>query len=137
MRFFALLLLAVATGCGTGVYPVDGRVNWTDGAAATELAGAQVVFEQQAANTTARGTILPDGTFHITTNTPDDGAVPGEHKVAIIEVGRKSLDGPDGTNIAPGVINPRFYSIDTSGLTASIKPGTNQITLIAERNKAP
>lgn len=130
-----VLLALMSVGCGTGVYPVEGKVVWADGSPATELAGSQVAFEQPVANTTARGTINPDGSFRLTTNTPDDGAVPGEHKVLVIEVGRKSLAGPDGTNIAPGALDPKFYTFETSGLSATVKPGTNEVTLKVERNK--
>lgn len=137
-RFFVLSSLTIAlcafTGCGSGIYPVEGKVVWADGSPATELAGSQVVFEQPVANTTARGTINADASFHLTTNTPDDGVVAGEHKVLVLEVGRQSLSGPDGTNIAPGALNPKFYTFETSGLTATVKPGTNEVTLKVERN---
>lgn len=129
-----LLSIATLAGCGSGIYPVEGKVVWPDGAAAKELEGSQVVFEQQAANTTARGTVNSEGSFRLTTNTADDGAVPGEHKVLVIEVGRKSLPGGDGSNIAPGVMDPKFYTFESSGLTATIHPGKNEVTLKVERN---
>ena len=127
------LLTAVCCGCGSGIYPVEGKVVWKDGTPATELAGSQVVFELEEANTSARGTVQPDATFRLTTNTPDDGALPGEHKVLVIEAARPMLGGSD--MITPGLLDPRYSDPSTSGLTETVKPGINQVTLTVERNK--
>jgi hypothetical protein len=128
-----LLLIGLFSGCGTGVYPVEGRVVWSDGSPTTELNNSIVLFENAAANTSAQGQIKPDGSFTLTTNTPDDGALPGEHRVAIIEVGRKPLGGPDASLMAPGAMDARFSDPNTSGLTANVEPGVNKITLTVER----
>jgi hypothetical protein len=74
------------------------------------------------------------GSFQLTTNTPDDGALPGNHKVIVMEVGRPPLGGPDSSLIAPGVMDPKFYDFSTSDLTATVKPERNEITLTVERN---
>lgn len=131
---FALFLAAFLAGCGgSGVYPVQGKVVWKDGSPATELAGSFVTFELPEKQTSARGTIQADGTFRLTTNKPDDGALAGEHKVLIVEVGRKPLGGPDATALAPGVMDSRYSDLATTDLTASVKPGTNQIELKIDR----
>jgi hypothetical protein len=128
-----VVLCVFLCGCGSGgPYPVDGRVVWKDGSPATELAGSQVVFDLPEKQTSARGIVQADGSFHLSTNKPDDGALAGEHKVAIIET-RKQQGGPDSSNIAPGVMDARFYDLKTSGLSATVKPGTNKITLTVER----
>ncbi len=129
---FAALLTVFLSGCGSGVYPVEGTVVWEDGSPATELEGGQVVFDLPEKQTSARGVIRADGTFRLTTNKPDDGALAGEHQVLVIET-RKSQGGPDSTVIAPGAMDPRFSDPKTSRLTATVKPGTNKITLTVER----
>src|SRR5262245_28250224 len=81
----ALLLAALLGGCVGGPYPVDGVVVWQDGSPAKELEGSHVVFELPEKKAGARGAIRADGTFRVSTYKPDDGALPGEHKVFILE----------------------------------------------------
>ena len=54
-------------------------------------------------------------------------------KNGVVKVPRKQLGGPDSTNIAPGVMDARFYDPRTSDLHATVKPGVNKITLTVER----
>jgi hypothetical protein len=126
------LLTAFLSSCGSGPNPVEGKVVWKDGSPAKELEGSQVVFDLPEKQTSARGIVRADGSFRLTTNKPDDGALAGDHKVAIIET-RKQQGGPDSSNIAPGVMDARFYDLKTSGLTATVGPGPNKITLTVER----
>src|SRR5438477_10167409 len=87
-RAAALLLLPLVSGCGrSGPYPVEGKVVWEDGSPAKELAMAQVVFDLPEMQISSRGSIQPDGTFRLTTYKPNDGAMPGEYKVMVLEVG--------------------------------------------------
>jgi hypothetical protein len=128
----ALLLTAFSSGCGGGIHPVEGTVVWGDGSPAKELEGSQVVFDLPEKHTSARGIIQADGTFRLTTTRPNDGAPAGEYQVGVIET-RKPLGGPDSPAIAPGVMDVRFYDPATSGLRATVKPGTNKVTLTVER----
>lgn len=128
-----LLLTAFLTGCGGGVGPVEGRVAWKDGAPARELAGCQVIFDLPEKQTSARGTIQADGSFRLTTNKPDDGALAGDYKVLLIEVGRKPRGGPDSTELAPGLIDARYADPSTTDLRATIPPGGGKVTLTVER----
>jgi hypothetical protein len=112
------------SGCGSGLYPVEGQVVWKDGAPATELPEKQ---------TSARGSIQADGTFRLTTISPDDGALPGDYKVLVIEIGRKALGGPDATAIAPGAMNSKYSDPSTTDLQATVRAGPNKITLTLER----
>jgi hypothetical protein len=114
---------------------VEGKVVWKDGSPATELAGSSVLFEHAEADTSARGTIQPDGSFRLTTNQPDDGALPGEHKVLVIEMGRQMAGGPDSSLIAPGKMDSRFSDFGSSGLKVTVKPGVNPVTLTVERHQ--
>ena len=78
------------------------------------------------------GVIQADGKFKLTTLNPNDGATAGEHVVLVMEVGRKPLGGPDGTNLAPSKIDTRYALSSTSHL-APVKRGVNTITLTVER----
>jgi hypothetical protein len=129
----AVLLTLLPGGCSTGgPYPVDGKVVWKDGSPARELEGSQVVFDLPEKQTSARGIVQSDGTFQLTTNKPNDGALAGEYKVLVLET-RKQLGGPDGINIAPGVVDSRFYDPKTSDLQVTVKPGLNKIRLTVDR----
>jgi hypothetical protein len=130
------LALAILGGCGSGgIYPVDGQVTWKDGSPAQDLAGSLVFFEQAEKKTSSRGLIQADGSFQLTTNKDNDGAPAGEHTVLIIEVGRKSLGGPDASAIAPSKIDTRYSTPSTSDLRATVKAGRNKITLSVDAPK--
>jgi hypothetical protein len=127
------VLVALVGGCaGNGPQPVEGTIVWEDGNPATELATAQVVFDLPAKQTSARGSVRPDGAFRLTTFKPDDGALPGDYKVMVLEVARKTMPG-DSTRLMPGVIDTRYADPSTTDLTASVKPGVNKITLKVKR----
>ena len=129
-----LFLIAFLSGCGNDIHPVEGQVVWKGGALAKELEGSHVVFELPEKKTSARGIIQADGTFRLSTHKPNDGAPAGEHKVLILE-DRKNANA-EGTLLAPALLDPRFADLKKSGLTATVKPGANTITLTVERAPA-
>jgi hypothetical protein len=128
------LILSTAAGCGSSLYPVDGKLIWKDGTPATELAGSHVVFEQPDSNVSARGIVQFDASFKLTTDAPDDGVPAGEYQVLVIEVARKSLGSAESGAIAPGVMDARFSDPSTSELTAQVEPGPNNVILSVERH---
>jgi hypothetical protein len=128
----AVSVTTLLSGCGSGTYPVEGQIVWKNGSPAKELQGSFVLFELPEKQTSARGMIQADGSFRLTTNKPNDGALPGEHTVLIVEVGRQHLGGPDSSALAPGVMDARFSDPRTSGLKATVKPGPNKVTLTVE-----
>jgi predicted small lipoprotein YifL len=134
---FALAILLNGCGPGKGPFPVEGKVVWEDDQPATELVNAIVIFDLPAEKTSARGNIQADGTFKLTTNKSDDGALAGDYKVLIIEVGRKSGGGPEGSNIAPGAMDSMYSDPSTTDLQVTVKPGTNPITLKLKRAGKP
>ena len=134
------MVLAIPTflcGCGTGVYPVEGHVVWKDGKPATELKNGMVIFDLPEKQTGARGSIGEDGSFKLTTFTTNDGALPGEYKVLVVEGARKALGGPDSSLMAPGAMDSKFSDPSTTTLRATVAPGPNKITLTVERASAP
>src|SRR5262245_13341051 len=82
----AVLALASAPGCGGNrTYPVQGRVVFKDGADIRPLVGGLVVFEplDPGGKDSARGEILPDGTFRLGTYKEADGAPPGRYRALV------------------------------------------------------
>lgn len=129
-----LVLSALAGGCNSsGVYPVEGQVNWKDGSPAKDLVGSLIFFDMAEKQTRAQGQIDANGGFQVTTNKPNDGALIGEHVVTIIEVGRVPVGGPDATALAPAKVHTKYMTPSTSDLRATIKPGTNKVELTIER----
>jgi hypothetical protein len=139
MRAIALGTCAVVAalllpGCGNKFYPVEGKVVWADDKSpAKELEGSQVVFESPELKISARGTIGADGGFTMTMINPDDGVPAGTYQVAVIEE-RKPING-DWSRVKPALLDGKYGSLTSSGLTATVTSGKNPITLNLERKK--
>lgn len=118
-----LLLLACGwlVGCGDGRpqrVRVSGKV-LIDGAPLT--AGfIQVIPENDRA---ASSKIEPDGGFRLTTFDPQDGCVPGQHKVVVIASER--LNALSQKWNAP----KKYADPQASGLTVDIKEPTDSLTI--------
>src|ERR1041384_6176679 len=78
----AVCLTLSLAGCGSKKYPVRGTVTLEDG---TPLTRGLVIFERVEGGPplTARGNVLPDGRYELSTEKPGDGVPPGRYKVAI------------------------------------------------------
>ena len=128
-KWSALVALVLANGCSEPkVCPVNGRVKFQDGGDVGVLAGYSITFESDAQKVSGFGEVQADGTFAISTYGADDGAVPGRHRIAITP----PLPEPEKA-LPPPAIAAKYGDLATSGLTADIKPGTNQVTLELER----
>jgi hypothetical protein len=128
----ALALLACLVGCGEGkTAPVNGRVKLKDGSDVSVLAGYSLTFEADGGKTSAVGDVNRDGTFKLSTYAANDGAVPGKYRVAINPRPNPDPDKPPSKSKLPA----KYENLDTSGLTAEVKPGQNNIEL--ELDKAP
>jgi len=121
------LVLMFLSGCGGGLCPVNGKLTWKDGSPAKELSGGQVVFEESDKHTGSIGMIGSDGSFTMTTLKPGDGVPSGHHKVAILEHRPNANAG--GTQLVPAKLDLKYADLNSSGLTADIKPGRNEVTL--------
>lgn len=133
--FGAVTLLAglLTAGCGgPKTYPVEGKVVYTDGSPAKELAGGLVEFDAAEAGVSARGDIEADGTFRMSTYQPNDGCLPGKFRALIMPPASQDVDRP-----LPPVIDKRYQGFDTSGLEVEVKPEKNQVTLTVERLRGP
>lgn len=89
------------------------------------MAGAVVTFvgEKGAAakGTSAVGVVEGDGSFKLSTYTAFDGAPVGEYKIGVVW--------REGGKAGPSLIPARYNTADKSGLTATIREGTNEMTL--------
>jgi hypothetical protein len=113
---------ALFAGCGgSGVYPVEGIVEWSDGGPAKELEGASLTFELPEKNTNSVGIVKADGTFQLMTAEPGDGALPGDYTVILLE--RRASAG--GSQLAPTKADLRYAKRDTSDLKATVHPKKN------------
>ncbi len=127
---FFVLLLSMTTGCGGAptAYLVHGTVVFPDG---KPLTRGTVEFEAlgQPKPITASGEIATDGTFQLGTYRPKDGAIAGEHRVAVIadyEIGT-GVERPG--ELPPPQLHSKFRSFKTSGLKFTIKPKMNNILI--------
>lgn len=129
MRRISLLLATLAAvGCGEPrYYPVRGVVLDEAGAPLKELAGATIEFEAVSQAVSAVGEIQPDGRFVMTSESPDDGCLPGEHRVVI---GPVPIDGDRGR---VQVIDPAYAKFDTSKLTVTVAKSPNDLPIRVKR----
>ncbi len=135
MNFSRLSLFLFATtlfclGCTEPKYfPVRGKIVDETGKLVTELAGAQISFDSVSQPVSAVAEVRSDGTFKMTTETTEDGCLPGEHRVAI---GRVFLS---ADRQLPPVIHSKYESAETSGLKVNVGKKSNDVTLQVERVK--
>src|SRR5262245_37037200 len=78
-------LLALTAGCGSGRYPVTGRVTYDDG---SPVDGGTVIGDAtiNTKSVTVQGNIEKDGTFRWGTEKPGDGALPGNYRVIVMPI---------------------------------------------------
>jgi hypothetical protein len=106
------LLLLGATGCGSSLVAVHGKVTYPDG---KPLTAGLVVFESQGQEKaiTARGEVRGDGTFELGTYQPGDGAPPGKYRALVTpKYDPNAVDRP----ARPPAFDERYSSFATSGL---------------------
>jgi hypothetical protein len=126
-----LLMLMSLAGCGgLTTYPVDGKVVYDDGSPAKDLAGYTVSFEHEDGQHSASGVIDGEGSFKLSTENPDDGAIAGNYRVAITPP-EPPVDAP----IPPPKIRREYGDFASSGLTAEVKSEKTPIELKVERLK--
>ena len=132
---FALFAVSVMTGCGEQIEkkptaPVKGVVTYQG----KPLETGEIVFFPQTGEQIAHGKIQPDGSFQLTTYDEGDGAFPGTHKVSIIserDMEGVSAEDPEAS-LEPSYIPAKYNMQKTSGLTAVVKEGDNEINFDLE-----
>jgi len=117
---FALLVIAVAvSGCGSK-HPATAKVSGTVFYKGSPVAGAGITF-LPGVGRPATGMTDAQGRFELMTNEPGDGALPGEHKVAVT----KMTPGPSKEPYAPmlNLLPSKYASPATSPLTETVQAG--------------
>jgi len=131
---------AAAVGCGGSFNPVSGKVTFSDGSPVTT---GRIVFMSPSGS--ARGNIGTDGTYRIGSMKPGDGAAVGTYSVAITAaISDVSHDQLPPTSAAEAksyrderavtwLVDQKYGTPKTSGLTAVVTRGTNIINFSVER----
>jgi hypothetical protein len=120
------IALVLALGCSKSdskLAPVEGVVR----VGGQPLTHGKVVF-QPTAGRGAQGQIQSDGTFTLGTYGDADGALIGEHKVAIVafEPGGPGQPVPgQPPKTAKPLVPEKYLAVGTSDLTYDVKPGEN------------
>jgi len=123
-----IFLVVGLVGCshrGGATYPVTGTVKLSDG---KPLAGGRILFQPTGEQTnSARGIIAQDGSFQLTTFEPNDGAVPGEHKVVITPaVPEEALDNPTAIARYRSLVDQRYQNVDSTPLKLTVQADGSQ-----------
>jgi hypothetical protein len=112
---------------------VSGKIRFKDDQSPA-AAGVAVVFEStKEPFTRAMGAIQTDGSFVLSTDRPDNGAMQGDHRVCIQPI---ATDG-SGMNLAAQLsqqIDPKYFEFSTSGLKFAIQQsGKNEFLIELDR----
>jgi hypothetical protein len=122
---FLILSLVLLAGCSHGRVQLGGKVTFSDdGSPVTQ---GTIVFVQDAFQAT--GTIQPDGSYVVGSFSTKDGLPPGNYAVWLYGI----------TEILPGesersLIDAKYESAETSGLTVQIDSATKNYDLKLDRN---
>lgn len=134
-------IFALSTGCDNGpeVAPVHGHVTYKG----TPVPTGTVTFYPTQGGRPAVGNIKADGSYTLSRKEPGDGVVVGEYTVTVeareaVQPGdvqqAKSLADeamaePIGKTTAPpkDLVPAKYSMVETSGLTATVNSGSNQI----------
>jgi len=128
-----LAALALLPGCGEDqlpTAPVSGKVTLND----KPLTSGTVIFESEKHGITARGEIQSDGTYTLRTyggKKSPDGAVLGEHKVAIkaFQEGAASASGDEEPGVGKPAIPEKYLYTYDSGIVKEVTEGPNDIPI--------
>lgn len=126
--------LLASAGCGgRKTYPAGGKVVYKG--TSQPLKGGLVIFELVVgdAKVSARGTIDDEGTFLLGTFREDDGALEGEHRVAVIPRLPSTME--EAEKAMAETIDQRYRNLDTSGLrfTVTRDATKNQFTIEVDK----
>lgn len=134
-----LVTLALMSGCGdtsstlpsVTTYPVKGKVLLPDGSPLTE--GTVTFVPVKEGGRQAVGKLHSDGTFSLTTQSPDDGAAEGEYRVAIDS--DLASGTPDSKGKKPALLPPKYRDEASSNLKATVKAGATDVPTFQLDNK--
>ncbi len=128
-------LLLVGAGCGSGgKHQVRGKVVYANGADVSVLARGWVCFDPvdlEESKSSAKGVILPDGSFVMSTAREGDGVVPGTYRVMVTPP--PFFAGRDREKQPPHLLDERFLSFDTSDLKITVDKTYDDFIITVEK----
>lgn len=128
----------IVSGCADGrpaTFPAAGRVVFADG---TPVTSGTVELESVEDGINARGAIQPDGTFRLSTYETGDGALPGRHRVAVIQMvfaqDERAIHHDHAADAQrTQTVHPKYATYDTSGLAVDVLADReNEIPIVVE-----
>ncbi|MDR1479533.1 MAG: hypothetical protein LBJ00_11395 [Planctomycetaceae bacterium] len=127
--FVLLILLLLFIGCSNKV-ELGGKVTFSDDG--TPLGVGEVCFETD--TYFARGKLKPDGSYVVGSLSAKDGIPPGNYRVYIIDAEEKTGEKDKfGTEITEQLIDIKFTSSLTSGLTADVSKSLKRFDFKVDR----
>lgn len=112
-------MLITAVGCGGSgnpeTVPVSGLVTFNG----QPVSDAAVTFYPEGGRP-ASGRTDAEGIYQLTTFTPNDGAIPGSHRVAILKASTPPGNSPEELEAVERVIPEKYANEASSGLTATV-----------------
>jgi hypothetical protein len=127
LLFFAsMLILCICVGCSKNV-SLNGQVTYSDDG--SPLTTGTVCFETD--TYMARGNINSDGKYTLMSVTPNDGLPEGLYKVSVLNA---TVGDEDDVTKKP-LIDPKYNSGNTSGITFQVTPSTHRFDFKVDRYK--
>jgi hypothetical protein len=124
--FFAFLLPLLPCSCAgvkrKPVFPVQGKVLYQGKPTANAVVFLHLLGDADANEPKPHGVVGADGSFQISTYGDKDGAPAGQYAVTVVWK-TEAKGGDDQDNLLP----VRYMSPSTSGLTAQVKEGPNEL----------
>lgn len=136
IEIFVVLLLCLAAlpGCGKGHVELSGRVTFSDNG--EPMTHGTVAFVS--ATSLARGEIDENGYYTVGSYGETDGLLPDTYRVFFsnteISIGERG-EASNKIPIMKAVIDPKYASPDTSGLTLEVDKTTRQFDIKVDRAK--
>lgn len=129
LTVFVFVLLA---GCSSNV-SLTGRVTFSDNNEPLTEGTVYFTTEQYLAH----GVIQPDGTYKIGSLSNNDGIPPNTYQVFITGANRETGKFIEGTAILEPMIDDKFTSASTSGLTFDVSRKNRKFDFTVDRYKKP
>ncbi|QEL17947.1 carboxypeptidase-like regulatory domain-containing protein [Limnoglobus roseus] len=119
------LVLTLLAGCGSGYYPVTGKVTYPDG---SPLPAGTVIGEAtiNGQPVSVQGNIEADGNFRLGTDKPGGGVPPGSYKFAVMPI--PIPDGKAGEGMKPAV-DGKYTRYKSSGIALDVKSEQNVLNI--------
>lgn len=115
-----VLLITFSLGCQKKIttIPVNGKVVYKG----KPLAYGSIMFQPKSGGPIARGSIESDGTFVLTTEKENDGAIPGEHQIRVTSFAaqRSQVQSKGEPTLGKSAIPKKYNNFGSSQLSENI-----------------